>query len=283
MKELYFEEIKKEVLNWLTEDDVARNIYYSRNLPDKKVKLSLKIKSNVVLSGSDYFSAAFNVLGVNPNVFESLTCLEGKNIESGKVLEFDEPISFGAALTGERLALNLLQHASSISTYTNKFVKIAEEKNIKILDTRKTTPGFRALEKYAVRVGGGYNHRFGQTDLWMIKDNHKTCLGGLKGAFKFFQSQGAFYQSIMAEIHDIDELKEALDLGIKHLMLDNFTRDQILEAISLKKTDVTYEVSGGVRLENLENYLINGVDVISVGAITNSAPRVDLSLKYRPV
>jgi nicotinate-nucleotide pyrophosphorylase (carboxylating) len=132
-----------------------------------------------------------------------------------------------------------------------------------------------------VRVGGGYNHRLGQTDLWMIKDNHKSCLGGLKGAFEFFQSQGTFYNNIIAEIHDLYELNEAISLEIKHVMLDNFSPDQIREAVKLKAAGMTYEVSGGICLETLKNYLIPGVDALSVGSLTYSAPRVDISLKYR--
>jgi nicotinate-nucleotide pyrophosphorylase (carboxylating) len=206
-----------------------------------------------------------------------------KTFQAGEVIEFPEAVPFNVAVTGERLALNLLQHASSISTWTQKHVEKASSKKIKLLDTRKTTPGLRSLEKYAVRVGGGFNHRLGQTDSWMIKDNHKSSLGGLEGALKFFLDQGAFYNNIIAEIHDIEELKKAQDLGLTHLMLDNFSPDKISEAIKLKKNGVSFEVSGGVNLENLERYLIDGVDAISMGSLIYSAPRVDISLKFKSV
>jgi len=159
-------------------------------------------------------------------------------------------------------------------------VKIAHESGIKILDTRKTTPGLRFLEKYAVRVGGGFNHRMGQTDTWMIKDNHKSFFGGLKGALEFFGKMGSFYNSVVVEIHNTSELEEAISHGVKHVMLDNFTPEQVSEAISLKRDSMTFEVSGGINLDNIKNYLISGVDGISIGKITYDAPSVDISLKF---
>lgn len=272
-----------QIKSWLEEDDLTRNFHYTRTLEGADVKLYLKIKSPMILSGTDYFVATFAALGANPEDMNFLRKWDGKEFRAGEVIEFPEAISFNIAVTGERLALNLMQHASSISTWTKKHVELANKKNIKLLDTRKTTPGLRSLEKYAVRVGGGFNHRLGQTDTWMIKDNHKTCLGGLQGAFEFFQKQGAFYNSIVAEIHDLSELKEAQSLGIKHLMLDNFSPEQIKEAVKIKPAGTTYEVSGGVKFDNLETYLIEGVDVISLGSLIYSAPRVDISLKFKPV
>lgn len=242
----------------------------------------LKIKSPLILSGTDYFVATFAALGADANHFQFLRNWEGKEFRAGEVIEFPEAVPFNIAVTGERLALNLLQHASSISTWTKKHVDIASQKKIQLLDTRKTTPGLRSLEKYAVRVGGGFNHRLGQADVWMIKDNHKTCLGGLKGAVDFFTQQGAFYNSIIAEIHDLKELELAQKLNLKHVMLDNFSPDQIQEAVKIKTSGMTYEVSGGIKLENLESYLIEGIDVISLGSLIYSAPRVDISLKFKP-
>jgi nicotinate-nucleotide pyrophosphorylase (carboxylating) len=225
--------------------------------------------------------ATFKYLGSEID-FSFLTQYEGTKLYP-TIIDFPEAIPFPMALSGERLALNLLQHASSIATWTDRHVQIANKKGIKILDTRKTTPGLRSLEKYAVRVGGGFNHRFGQTETWMIKDNHKSCLGGLEGALKFFNSQGAFYNNIVVEIHSLEELQAALNLGCVHLMLDNFRPDEIREAVRLKKTGMTFEVSGGLNLSTLEDYLIDGVDALSLGSLTYSAPRVDLSLKFKPL
>jgi nicotinate-nucleotide pyrophosphorylase (carboxylating) len=283
MSDFTLETLYPQIKLWLEEDDLTRNFHYTRSLSSSEVKLYLKIKSPLTLAGADYFTAVFCALGADADHFEFIRNWDGKEFQTGEVIEIPHTIPFNIAVTGERLALNLLQHASSIATWTKKHVQLASKKNIKLLDTRKTTPGLRSLEKYAVRVGGGFNHRLGQTDTWMIKDNHKACLGGLEGAFAFFQKQGAFYNNVIAEIHDLKELKLAQDLGIQHVMLDNFSPDSIKSAVQIKKAGMNYEVSGGVKLENLETYLIDGVDAISMGALIYSAPRVDLSLKFKPL
>lgn len=270
------------IFSWLEEDDLTRNYFYLQSLPKKEVFLKIKIKSDLIFAGADFFIAVFKSLGIEETVFADLKNYEGKLFTKGEVISFDKAIPFSVAVTGERLALNLIQHASSIATHTNKFVQQSALKNIKILDTRKTTPGLRLIEKYAVRVGGGFNHRFGQTDTWMVKDNHKTCLGGLKGAVDFFKSQGVFYNNIVAEIHTLDELQEAKGLQIKHIMLDNFSPDDIPQAVLLKEPGMTFEVSGGIALDTLSSYLVDGVDAISSSSLTSSAPRVDISLKYKP-
>ena len=138
------------------------------------------------------------------------------------------------------------------------------------------------LEKYAVRVGGAHNHRFSQADAWMIKDNHKTFFGGLEPAWKYFQSMQTFYQNIIVEIHSLDELKQAFDLGVKHVMLDNFSVADLKAAVEMKIAGVTYEVSGGVKLDNINDFLIDGIDAISIGALTHSSPHIDLSMKIKP-
>lgn len=266
-----------QIQNWLEEDDLTRNFHYTRALPKHPVKLQLKVKSPLVLAGTDYLAATFIQLGSEMD-FSFLSQYEGKKFNE-MVIEFPETMPFNLAVTGERLALNLVQHASSIATWTEKHVALAGK--IKILDTRKTTPGLRSLEKYAVRVGGGFNHRLGQTDTWMIKDNHKTSLGGLKGAWKFFRDQGAFYNNTVVEIHSIEELGEAIGMGIKNVMLDNFSPEKVKDAIKVKTPGMTYEVSGGLNLSTIQDYLIDGVDALSLGSITYSAPRVDLSLKFK--
>lgn len=270
-----------DIQNWLSEDDLTRNFHYTKTLPTHPVKLELKVKSPLILAGTDYLAATFIELGSVMN-FSFLSEYEGKKFNE-MTISFPETMPFNIAVTGERLALNLVQHASSVATWTSKHVELAKSKNIKILDTRKTTPGLRSLEKYAVRVGGGFNHRLGQTDTWMIKDNHKSSLGGLKGAWNFFMGQGAFYNNIVVEIHSLEELKEAINMGCRHVMLDNFSPDKIREAIKLKTKDMTFEVSGGINLQTMSEYLIEGVDALSMGSITYSAPRVDLSLKFRTV
>lgn len=289
-----------QIQNWMSEDDLGRNHYYLRSLPHTPVEVELKIKSDLILCGLDYLEATFQYLGFQED-FSFLDDVEGVHFSrevsfslpscahySGDNINIKFPFKmpFNILLTGERLALNLVQHASSISTWTYQYVKLARPYEIKILDTRKTTPGLRSLEKYAVRMGGGMNHRLGQTDTWMIKDNHKNCLGGLENAWNFFTSQGACYNNIVVEVHSLNELTEAIDLGARYVMLDNFSPDDIKQAIEVKKNahqhDLHLEVSGGIKMDNIKSYLIQGVDAISLGSLTYGAPRVDLSLKYRP-
>ena len=272
-----------QIQAWLLEDDLSRNFHYLKSLPLHPVKLQLKIKSPLLLAGVDYLAATFVALGESTNSFEFLSRFEGKEFKAGEVIEFPETMPFARAVTGERLALNLLQHASSIATWTKKHVDLAKPRSIKILDTRKTTPGLRSLEKYAVRLGGGFNHRLGQADTWMVKDNHKTSLGGLEGALKFFQDQGVFYNNIVVEIHSLEELNLANSLGVQHVMLDNFSPDIIREAVKFKKDGMTFEVSGGLKITTMTDYLIDGVDALSIGSIIYGAPRVDLSLKFKSI
>ena len=283
MEDFILTTLAPQVKTWLDEDDLTRNFYYQKSLSSEKIKLYLKIKSPLILAGSDYFVAVFAALGCDPHVFDFIRGWDGKSFAANEVIEVPEAVPFNIALNAERLALNLLQHASSIATWTHQHVELAKKKNIKLLDTRKTTPGLRSLEKYAVRVGGGLNHRLGQTDTWMIKDNHKSCLGGLSGAFAFFQKQGALYNNTVVEIHDLAELEQAQKLGLRYFMLDNFNPDNILKAVKLKRDQDHFEVSGGVKLSNLTDYLIDGVDAISMGSLIYSAPRVDISLKFKPV
>lgn len=273
--------LMKSIENFYQEDDLSRNLFYQESLPLDLVECSLKIKSPLILSGLPWLEASFQYLDESFALSSEIKSQEGSRKNEGDVINFKLP--FNVALNGERIALNLLSHGSSIATYTNEFVSKASAKGIKILDTRKTTPGLRSLEKYSVRIGGGVNHRLGQTDLWMVKDNHKKFFGGLTPAVSFFESVGSFYNDIEVEIHDLNELSEALELGVRHLMLDNFSPEDIKKSVEMKKENVTYEVSGGINLNTLDNFLIEGVDAISVGRITYGAPPVDISLKYERV
>lgn len=271
---------EQDYARFFAEDDLQGNAFYLSQLPTDEVECFLKIKSDVLLSGLPYFVGAFNYLGANLD-YETLKNNEGKNFKKGDVITFKLP--FAIALSGERVALNLLQQATRISTFTQKFVELTKDKKTKILDTRKTTPGLRQLEKYAVRMGGAHNHRFSQADAWMIKDNHKSFFGGLKPAWAYFQSMQTFYQNIIVEIHSLEELQTAFDLGVKNVMLDNFSISDLHNAVAMKKPGVTYEVSGGVKLETLSDYLLDGIDAVSTGALTHSAPHIDLSMKIKPI
>ena len=271
--------LRKDIAQYFEEDDLSRNLFYLEKLPEDKVSCRLHLKSDMVLSGLPWFLGVFDYLEEKNFAAGSLEKYEGRSFSKGEVLELGE-LPFSKALTGERIALNLLQRASNISTYTSSYVEKAKKYGIKILDTRKTTPGLRSLEKYAVRMGGGFNHRLGQTDMWMIKDNHKSFFGGVQEAMDFFKSMGTFYTPIELEVHSLEEFQQAKDLGVRHVMLDNFDPKDIKSAIAQKEGDMTLEVSGGVTLENLESYLIEGLDAISVGSLTYAAPAVDISFKF---
>lgn len=277
--------LKRDLEHFFAEDDLSRNFFYMNKLPNDEVLCSLNFKSEMIVSGLPWFFESFRYLGFKDEgaFLDLYEDLEGKLITKNEKKSLEFKLPFSIAVTGERIALNLLQHASSISTFTEKFVKKAKKYKISILDTRKTTPGLRSLEKYAVVAGGGYNHRMGQADLWMVKDNHKSFFGGIKEACDFFKSIHGFYTPIEVEIHSLDELKEAVELKIKHVMLDNFSTNDVLAAIKIKPDFMTFEISGGVRLDTIDDYLISGVDAISIGALTYAAPQVDLSLKYRKV
>ncbi|MBF0301308.1 MAG: carboxylating nicotinate-nucleotide diphosphorylase [Oligoflexia bacterium] len=295
---MIYSKLYEMIGTFLLEDGIGTNDYYWLNLPSDSVNCTLKFKSkDTILAGLPYFFAVFdyllnkttkkNNLSVNiKDSCESFLELEGSNINNRNYIEFSLP--FNVALTGERLALNLLQRASSIATITNRFVQKAKPYGIAILETRKTTPGLRSLEKYAVRMGGGHNHRFTQVDMFMVKDNHKYFFGGLKKAYQYFKSMNSFYTPIIVEIHDLQELEEAKILDIKHVMLDNFTPDMVKAALKIKNNSnststMTYELSGGITLDNIDSYLLEGVDAISIGSLTSnsSCSFADMSLKYK--
>ncbi len=192
----------------------------------------------------------------------------------------------GSCLKAERTALNFLQRLSGIATLTRKFVKTVGDK-IKIMDTRKTTPGLRILEKYAVKTGGGYNHRFGLYDMVLIKDNHIEIAGSITNAVNGVRRNSKKKKLfIEVEVKTIDELKEAVGLKVDRVMLDNMSLEQIDQAIKLVRGSglkIEIEVSGGVNLDNIINYADLDIDFISIGALTHSAPAIDIALKMKPI
>jgi len=269
--------MRKNFELFFNEDDLSKNLNYLNSLPSTTVHCHLKIKDNLILTGLPYFFEAFNYISNTPINYSEYLKFEGKQFKKDEGFQIDFELPFDVALSGERIALNLLQRMSSVATYTKSFVDLAGD--IKILDTRKTTPGLRAFEKYAVTVGGGFNHRLSQLDCFMIKDNHKSIFGGVENAILYFKNLNSFYNPIIMEVHDLKEINEGYKLGVKHFLLDNFSPSEIQDAIKSKKSDMTFEVSGGITLQNIENYLIKGVDAISSGSIIYNAPSVDISLK----
>ncbi len=183
-------------------------------------------------------------------------------------------------LSGERTALNYLQRLSGIATYTNEVSKLLAGTKTKLLDTRKTTPGMRIFEKYAVRVGGGHNHRYNLSDGVLLKDNHIDAAGGVKEAVLAAKEYAPFVRKIEVETENLDMVKEAVEAGADIIMLDNMTPDEMAEAIRLIDGRAETECSGNITRENIKTITELGVDYVSSGALTHSAPILDISLKH---
>jgi nicotinate-nucleotide pyrophosphorylase (carboxylating) len=186
-------------------------------------------------------------------------------------------------LTGERTALNFLQRLSGVATLTSKFVKAVADYDVKIVDTRKTTPGWRALQKYAVRIGGGHNHRFGLYDGILIKDNHIVAAGGIHNAVQRAKEAAPHTAKIEVEVETFEQVNEALDAGVDILLLDNMSHDATQQVVQIVGNRAVTEASGGITLEQVQAVAATGVDFISVGALTHSAMPLDISLDLRLV
>lgn len=203
---------------------------------------------------------------------------DGDVVQKGTQIAVIEGSALGI-LSSERVALNFIQRLSGIATLTRRFITLIQGTNVSLLDTRKTTPGFRYLEKYATRVGGAKNNRMNASEAVMIKDNHIAIT---KSITKAVQKTREFYGDkieIVLEVKNLEELKEALNLNIQRIMLDNFSLDDVKKAVQIVQKKVPLEVSGGVNLQNVKDYASTGIDFISVGAITHSAPALDISLE----
>ncbi len=267
--------VREKLIEFLNEDIGTGDITTEGIYRGEKTEAVIKAKEDGVLAGSPFVIELFNILG---DVKVNFKKREGEEFKKGEVLATLEG-NARSILMGERTALNLLQRLSGIATTAKKFVKKLEKKGIRILDTRKTTPGFRLFEKYAVRIGGGTNHRFALYDMVLIKDNHKKVAGGLKEAVNRVREKISPFYKIEVEVESIEELREALDLKVDIIMLDNFSPEDVRKAIELINGRALIEVSGNITLENLELYAVEGVDFISSGSIIHSSRWVDISLK----
>ena len=240
-------------------------------------------KQDFVLCGLEIAEAVFgaldNAIGLESRVYD------GDDISAGdEFAKIEGPAA--ALLTGERTALNIMQRLSGIATLTRAFVTRVEGTGARITDTRKTTPGLRLLEKYAVTVGGGFNHRFGLDDGVLIKDNHIALAGGVRRAVELARQSASHLMKIEVEVGNQAQLREALAAPADVIMLDNMPLEEARESVKLIRDNnpaISIELSGGVTLENVREFAECGVDLISVGAITHSAPAVDISLKIRPL
>ena len=222
------------------------------------------------------FERVFQIL--DPEAKVEFHCEDGDAVSKGQLLAVVSGNAH-AILTGERTALNYLQRMSGIATYTNQVVSLLEGSSIRLLDTRKTTPNMRIFEKYAVRVGGGYNHRYNLSDGVLLKDNHINAAGGVAEAVKAAQEYAPFVRKIEVETETLEMVREAVEAGADIIMLDNMTPEDMKKAVEITAGKAKTECSGNVTRENIENLKKIGVDYISCGALTHSAPILDVSLK----
>lgn len=243
-------------------------------------KARLLIKDDGIIAGLDLARVIFNE--VDSALKVDVLLADGNRVKKGDVGLIVEG-SVHSILKSERLVLNCMQRFSGIATTTNSMVKLLEGLNTKILDTRKTTPGLRFLEKWAVAVGGGYNHRIGLYDMIMLKDNHVDYAGGILAAVertKKYLADNELDLKIEVETRNLDEVKQVIDAGGVHrVMFDNFTPQLMKEAVALVGGKMETEASGGITMETVRMYAETGVDYISVGALTHSVKSLDISLK----
>jgi nicotinate-nucleotide pyrophosphorylase (carboxylating) len=242
----------------------------------------VKVKSNGLLAGVEVAQWVAEI--VDAGIQCKIYCKDGSLVDSGDVvMELKGKVR--SLLLAERLLLNGMQRMSGIATLTNKYVKAIHGTRCTILDTRKTTPNFRAFEKWAVRIGGGGNHRFGLFDMILIKDNHVDASGGIKAAIThandYLEKTGK-QLPIEIETRSLEEVKEVLEIGkVQRIMLDNFSPKLLLEAVQLINRRFETEASGGINLETIKTYAETGVDYISVGALTHSYHSLDISMKIQ--
>ena len=244
--------------------------------PESKGRAVLIAKQDLILAGLPVFKRTFEIVNSDTR-FESFF-EDGQSVsQNSKVCEISAPVQ--AILKAERTGLNLLQRMSGIATLTRKYEEQIRGFKARVLDTRKTTPGLRVLDKYSVRMGGGYNHRFGLYDGVIIKDNHIHAAGSITKALSLCRKSIPHALKIEIEVEDLEGVAEALQAGADIIMLDNMSVDEIKKAVELVKGQSVLEVSGNVSLENIKSIAATGVDLISVGALTHPAPAADLSLE----
>ena len=269
--------VDDQILSALKEDITSEDITTNSVMPEYQAgEVELICKENGIIAGLDVFKRVFELLDADTKV--EFFCKDGDKVEKGQKLAIVRG-DIRVLLSGERTALNYLQRMSGIATYTRKIADLLAGSKTKLLDTRKTTPNMRVFEKYAVKVGGGYNHRFNLSDGILLKDNHIGAAGGVKEAVKMAKEYAPFVRKIEVEVENLDMLKEALDAGADIIMLDNMSIEDMKEAVRLTAGKAETECSGNVTKENVARLVDIGVDYISSGALTHSSPILDLSLK----
>jgi len=279
MFELDFQSLDSVISAALQEDlgfgDITTQAVVS---PNMKARGEFVAKQDFVLAGWPVVVRIFH--HVSEKIAIESSCRDGDAVAKGIVFgNLSGPAT--RLLSGERVALNFLQRLSGVATLTRQFVEAVSGTGTSILDTRKTTPGLRALEKYAVRMGGGRNHRFGLSDGVLIKENHITAAGGVAEAIRKARAAIDHLKKIEIEVTTFEELNQALDAGADAILLDNMKPGQVREAVQQTSGRVPLEVSGGIHLDNVREYALTGVDFISVGALTHSFKSADISLELK--
>lgn len=265
------------ILSALQEDITSEDITTNSVMPHYQLgEVELICKEDGVIAGLDVFKRVFTLLDESTEV--TFTCKDGDRVRKGERLGVVRG-DIRVLLSGERTALNFLQRMSGIATYTRKIADLLKGTKTKLLDTRKTTPNMRIFEKYAVKVGGGYNHRYNLSDGILLKDNHIGAAGGVKEAVQMAKEYAPFVRKIEIEVENLDMLREALEAGADIIMLDNMSVEDMREAVKLCAGKAETECSGNVTKENVAKLVDIGVDYISSGALTHSSPILDLSLK----
>ena len=265
------------ILNALKEDITSEDISTNSVMRNYQLgEVELICKEDGVIAGLEVFRRVFELLDAETKV--DFFVKDGDKVKNGQKLGVVRG-DIRVLLSGERTALNFLQRMSGIATYTRTIADMLEGTNTKLLDTRKTTPGMRVFEKYAVKVGGGYNHRFNLSDGILLKDNHIGAAGGVKEAVAMAKEYAPFVRKIEIEVENLEMLKEALEAGADIIMLDNMSVEDMTKAVELCKGKAETECSGNVTKENVAKLTRIGVNYISSGALTHSSPILDLSLK----
>ena len=265
------------ILSALKEDITSEDVTTNCVMPEAKAgEVDLICKEDGIICGLDVFARVFELLDEKTKI--EFYIKDGDAVkEKQKLATITGDIRI--LLSGERTALNYLQRMSGIATYTNSVASLLKGTDIKLLDTRKTSPNNRIFEKYAVRIGGGHNHRYNLTDGVLLKDNHIGAAGGVKEAVAMAKRYAPFVRKIEVEVENLDMVKEAVEAGADIIMLDNMSPEIMKEAVDIIDKRAEIEISGNVTKENIERIKGLGVDYVSSGALTHSAPILDLSLK----
>ena len=265
------------ILQALREDITSEDITTNSVMPNYQAgEVDLICKQDGIIAGLEVFKRVFELLDEKTEVV--FYCKDGDIVKNGEKLGLVRG-DIRVLLSGERTALNYLQRMSGIATYTREIADLLKGTKTKLLDTRKTTPNMRIFEKYSVKVGGGYNHRYNLSDGILLKDNHIGAAGGVKEAVKMAKEYAPFVRKIEIEVENLDMLKEALEAGADIIMLDNMNVEDMKTAVELCRGKAETECSGNVTRENVARLVDIGVDYISSGALTHSSPILDLSLK----